>query len=123
MMLEMPYRWKRMGDEDAAASPAAGPAAPSEDLYAAASEHVRRIQNLYAELLSAVDQYEEWLRAEVRAEQAKPEPDSAKIQALNPQIKYLAELSEGLEGPAHDGLVRVSDRAVRIKHWQDGVFI
>ncbi len=70
-----------------------------------------------------IDRYRAWLRAEVDREQAKPRPDAIKLQALGPQLKYLLELSSALEGPAHDGLVRVSDRVVRIRHWQEGVFI
>ena len=73
--------------------------------------------------MAAVDRYRTWLEAEAATEQAKSNSDAAKLQALSPQLKYLAELSAALEGPAHDGLVRVSDRAVRIRHWQEGMFI
>lgn len=135
-VLEMPYRWRRMGDEDAAATaagvpataapapaPAAAAAPPSGDLFAAARARAAEIQAAYGGLMAAVDRYRAWLQAEVAAEQAKPEPDRIKLQALGPQVKYLAELSAALEGPTHDALVRVSDRVVRIRHWQEGVFI
>ncbi len=52
-----------------------------------------------------------------------PAPDPAKLQALGPQVTYLRELTAAREGPAHDGLVRVADRVVRIRHCQEGSFI
>ena len=138
-VLELPYRWKRMGDEDPAARLAgsaglrarpfaqAGTEARATsldaDLFATAQAHTAEIQATYGALLAAIDRYRAWLQAEMAAEQAKPEPDRTKLQALKPQLTYLAELSAALEGPAHDGLVRVSDRAVRIRHWQEGIFI
>ena len=131
-VLEMPYRWKRMADEDVGtvgrpSQPPAGgtlaPAAPEADLFAIAQRHTRQIQAAYQELLATVDRYRAWLLAEIAAEEAKSERDHIKLQALAPQLKYLDQLTAALEGPAHDGLVRVSDRAVRIRHWQEGVFI
>jgi hypothetical protein len=133
-VLEMPYRWKRMGDEDSALGarasrplPGAGetPALPGRepDLFAVSQAHTAEIQAAYEQLMAAVDRYRAWLEAEATAEQAKSNPDAAKLQALSPQLKYLDELSAALEGPTHDGLVRVSDRAVRIRHWQEGVFV
>lgn len=141
-LLEMPYRWKRMPDEDTPPGSAGVPPAPTvgarlaspsgvppplpgggDDLFAIAQAHTSEIQGAYQALMEAIDRYRAWLLAEAVAEQAKASPDDTKIQALTPQLKYLAELSEALEGPAHDGLVRVSDRAVRIRHWQEGVFV
>ena len=138
-LLEMPYRWRRMGDEEAGPTPptrqglqysALPPqgkgeqdAGPSPDLHAVAQAHVAEIQGAYGALMGAVDRYRAWLAAELAAEQAKPAPEHEKVQALSPQLKYLTELAETLEGPGHDGLVRVSDRAVRIRHWQEGIFI
>ena len=129
-VLEMPYRWKRMLDEDDRPHPLApspregeGLGVRGRDPFAIAQAHTSEIQGAYQALMDAIDRYRAWLQSEAAAEQAKPAPDDTKIQALNPQLKYLAELAEALEGPAHDGLVRVSDRAVRIRHWQEGVFI
>jgi hypothetical protein len=126
-LLEMPYRWKRMdqfsskasgSDEERAIVGAAG-----EGTFEAATALVRRIENEYMELMQGIDAYRSWLEAEVAAENSRADPDDAKLQALAPQLRYLAELQAEMEGRAHDGLVRVADRVVRIKHWQDGVFI
>jgi len=140
-VLEMPYRWKRMdsvvnGKSRSGASkaetgfdnraeqgaPPAG-AASVEDAYSAASGLVSNIESAYVELMASIDSYRVWLEAKIAEEREKTEPDSSKLQALNPQLRYLTVLQEALEGLAHDGLVRVADRVVRIKHWQDGVFI
>ncbi len=120
-VIELPFRWRRMPDEDE--TRAESPAVPSADVYAIAQQHVGEIHAAYGQLMERLDRYRAWLQAEVDAEHAKTEPDAVKLQALGPQIKYLQELSSALEGPAHDGLVRVSDRVVRIRHWQEGVFI
>lgn len=126
-LLEMPYRWKRMQNLDEARAPerlAAAPTAPGDGpLFAIAEKHTHGIQDAYTLLLERLEAYRAWLQAETAAEQAKASPDNSKLQALSPQLKYLAELFEALEGPAHDGLVRVSDRTIRIRHWEDGVFI
>lgn len=137
-VLELPFRWRRMGDEDDPAprdlpSPLEGePGCPpagggvrgnSGDPYATAQSHVATIQDNYTALMASLDAYRTWLQTEVAAEQGRSQPDATKLQALNPQLKYLDELAAALEGPAHDGLVRVSDRVVRIRHWQDGTFI
>lgn len=169
-LLEMPYRWKRMPDEDPGWVSAVGgrvsgvedrdtetqvpapeahhpaldaqhlapstqhptpdtrppvsrPSSPDPDLYTVARQHTAEIQDVYGQLLDAVTRYRYWIQSEVDTERAKPQPDNAKLQALNPQVTYLNELARVLEGPAHDGLVRVSDRVVRIRHWQEGVFI
>ncbi len=131
-VLEMPYRWKRMPDvsgnsgdgesEDQGKNSTLGPIA-GEGPFEAALTLVRRIEHDYLELMRAVDAYRSWLEAELEAENGKLERDEAKLQALAPQLRYLSELQDELEGRAHDGLVRVSDRVVRIKHWQDGEFI
>lgn len=126
-VVEMPYRWKRMPDEDPfrrAPQPRTAPApVPDIDLYSEAGANVRAVQDAYTQLLEQVERYRQWVQAAVTTEQAKPSPDGAKLQALGPQLKYLTELTDALDGPTHDALIRVSDRVIRIKHWQDGVFI
>jgi D-proline reductase (dithiol) PrdB len=125
-VVELPYRWRRMPDVDEDAPPPpteAKPDQPDEDLHAAARRHVEDIQATYEALMEAVDRYRRWLEATIAAERAKPLPDAVKLQAFLPQLRYLDELQAALETSAHDGLVRVSDRVVRIRHWEDGTFI
>lgn len=126
-VVEMPYRWKRMPDEDATRlAPRTLPKPPpptQTDLYSAAEAQVRAVQDAYTQLLEQVERYRAWVQAVVAEEQAKPAPDHAKLQSLGPQLKYLTELTDALDGPTHDALIRVSDRVIRIKHWQDGAFI
>jgi hypothetical protein len=125
-MVELPYRWRRMPDVDEDAPLSATEASldlPDEDLYASARRQVEDIQATYGAMMEAVDRYRGWLDATIAAERAKPTPDGVKLQAFLPQRRYLDELQAALETSAHDGLVRVSDRVVRIKHWEDGAFI
>lgn len=139
-VLDMPYRWKRMETFMGEISPASGRDAaqatadaidqpeltsrsPDEDFYGSARDLVEAIEQEYVELMRSIDSYRQWLEDRISEERNKPEPDSVKLQALAPQLTYLAELQRALESGVHDGLVRVSDRVIRIRHWQDGVFI
>lgn len=135
-VLEMPYRWRRMPDVDSGAdapvdvaasqsSPAAaGENSPAtEDVYGEALAQTRAIGAAFDTLVERIAGYRAWLEARVAAEKALPHPDLLKLQALGPQLTYLEELSAAIDRPAHDALVRVSDRVVRIRHWQEGVFL
>jgi hypothetical protein len=99
------------------------PAVPDERPYESARAYVDEIERSYSALMTEIDLYRGWLEEVVAAEQAGPDPDDRKLQALRPQLRYLAELQQSLEGATHEGLVRVADRVVRIRHWQDAVFI
>ncbi len=126
-LLEMPYRWRRMPDEDpqrpTLERPPVAAVVATEEVYPRARAMTGAIESAYSELMQHVDAYREWLQAELTEEQQREEPDRVKIEALRPQLRYVEELAASLEGPAHDGLVRVSDRVVRIRHWEEGVFI
>lgn len=152
-VLELPYRWKRMGDEDVAGARSAavradetpgtsdrawrgedisetrasvsegGPLDGKGGVYARARAHVEDIQRRYAELMEELDDYRSFLEALGAEERSRERPDDIKLQAINPQLTYINELQRALEGPAHDGLVRVTDRVVRIRHWEEGVFL
>lgn len=136
-VLEMPYRWRRVPDRDVEveahaeadgadrpSGPAAAPhSSPGEDVYAEAVAHTRAIGAAFDTLVERIADYRTWIDAQVAAEKSTRIPDPLKLQALGPQLTYLAELSAAIDGPAHDALVRVSDRVVRIRHWQEGVFL
>src|SRR5215217_1742627 len=104
-VLEMPYRWKRMADQDTPPGSAGVPPAPAvgarlaspfgvppalpggtPDLFAVAQAHTSEIQGAYQALMDAIDRYRAWLQAEAAGEQAKPATDDTKIQALSPQL-------------------------------------
>lgn len=73
--------------------------------------------------MEAVDVYRSFLEVVSAEERSRARPDETKLQAINPQLTHLDELQRALEGPAHDGLVRVADRVVRLRHWEEGVFL
>lgn len=136
-VLEMPYRWRRMPDVDrdilvdadaaerrSSDCPTTTPqSSATDDVYTDAHAHTRAIGAAFDTLVERIAAYRTWVEAQVAAEKSAPQPDSAKLQALGPQLTYLQELSAAIDGPAHDALVRVSDRVVRIRHWQEGVFL
>jgi D-proline reductase (dithiol) PrdB len=126
IVYEMPYRWRRMPDIDVERVSSSAEGLPAESgtvSYRIARGHIEELESRYVALMDALDGYKAWLERAVAGERRKPDPDAAKIQALVPQLRYVAELQSALEGPAHDGLVRVSDRVIRIAHWERGEFL
>jgi hypothetical protein len=126
IVYEMPYRWRRMPDvdvEQVVSSVEEAPPADGAVSYGIAREHVGELESRYVALMEALDGNRTWLEQAVTVERTRPDPDEAKLQALVPQLRYVAELQAALEGPAHDGLVGVADRVIRIAHWERGEFL
>lgn len=92
-------------------------------LYARCKRKVSAIQAAYDGLLAAVDDYVAALTEEAEAESAAPAPDPNKLLALDMQRNGANRLRATLENQALDDLIRFSDRVIRIKHWEDGVFL
>ncbi|MDB4895114.1 MAG: hypothetical protein JWN15_1376 [Firmicutes bacterium] len=95
----------------------------AEGLYRTCKARVAEIQTTYDDLLRQLDDYLAFVEGEVQAEQVKPEPDRNKLMALQSQLKGPARMREDLESVILDDLIRFADRVIRIKHWEDGVFL
>lgn len=91
--------------------------------YDECKRHVETIQARYDDLLDAIAAYREHLDRISAAERAKESPDETFFIALRMQVKGTARLQELLETDALDELIRFADRVIRIKHWEDGVFV
>lgn len=95
----------------------------SGGLYANCRSKVEAVQQAYDDLLRSLDDYVEFLDGEVAAEEAKSDPDKQKLIALSMQRKGANLTRENLETRTLDDLIRFSDRVIRIKHWEDGLFL
>lgn len=93
------------------------------ELYDETRQRVERIEELYDTLCREVEEHRDWARGLVEAEKAKPEPDAKYISAVGVQAKFSDRLLTVLEEPAFDELIHFADRVIRIKHYEDGVFI
>lgn len=92
-------------------------------VYAAARQRVDAIQGAYDGLLAALDQYVGFLEEQIRAEESAAVPDKNKLLALTMQRGGASRMRENLETTALDDLIRFADRVIRLKHWEDGVFL
>lgn len=92
-------------------------------LYDETRERVARIEDLYDQLCREVEAHRDWARGLVDAEKASDDPDAKYISAVGVQARFSDRLLTVLEEPAFDELVHFTDRVIRIKHYEDGVFI
>lgn len=92
-------------------------------LYDDAKARVDRVQERYEALVDEVEGYRDWVAAQLEAERAKPEPDGKFLSAMGTQAGFSGKLLDVLEEQAFFELLHFADRVIRIKHWEDGVFI
>ncbi|HEV3472853.1 MAG TPA: hypothetical protein VG408_06555 [Actinomycetota bacterium] len=92
-------------------------------LYEEAKGRVERVHSLYDALVDEVESYRSWVDELLDVERGKPEPDAKFLSAVGVQSRFAARLQRVLEEEAFDELVHFADRVIRIKHYEDGVFI
>lgn len=94
-----------------------------EGVYASCKARVGAIQDAYDQLVAAVEAYRDHLKA--LSATADPNDDSDKqfLTVANLQRATDEGLLATLDSEVHDDLVRLSDRVIRFKHWEDGVFL
>jgi hypothetical protein len=92
-------------------------------LYEEAKSRVQRMQDVYDALVDEVESYREWVDGLLEEERAKSNPDPKFLSAVGVQSRYAASFQRVLDEDAFDELVHFADRVIRIKHFEDGVFI
>lgn len=95
----------------------------AEGLYATCKGKVNTINVAYDELCRSLDEYIDFLKAQAQAEETDANPDKNKIIALTMQMKGAARMRDTVESAVLDDMIRFSDRVIRIKHWEDGIFL
>ncbi len=92
-------------------------------VFDACKASVQAIQEAYDALVDATEAYRTLL-ADLSA-QADPsdEADQHFLVVANLQGNTAKGLLATLDTDVHDDLIRLSDRVIRFKHWEDGVFI
>lgn len=92
-------------------------------VYAACKAKVQGIQDAYDVLVDAVEDYKKLLDQLI----AESEPDSESGKHLRVVANLQRNTSNGLlntlDTDLHDDLIRLSDRVIRFKHWEDGKFV
>lgn len=92
-------------------------------LYEDAKQRVDRIHDVYDSLVDEVEGYHDWLVKQLDSATADPEVDPKFLSAMGVQRRFVESFLRVLEEDAFDEFVHFADRVIRIKHYEDGVFI
>jgi hypothetical protein len=92
-------------------------------VYAACKAQVRAIEEAYDTLVEAVEQYKTLLTTLIDGANQEDEQDRHLLVVANLQRNTANGLLNTLDTDLHDDLIRLSDRVIRFKHWEDGIFI
>ena len=97
--------------------------ATQQGVYAACKAKVQAIQEAYDALVAAVEDYQGLLATLIEASDPEGESEKHLLVVARLQQNTTKGLMGTLESDLHDDLIRLSDRVIRFKHWEDGVFV
>lgn len=92
-------------------------------VYEACKAKVKAIQDAYDALVDATEDYKTLLSAIVAECDPNDDNDKHLLVVANLQRNTVNGLIGTLDTELHDDLTRLSDRVIRFKHWEDGIFI
>ena len=92
-------------------------------LYVACKAKVLAIQEAYDEFVNSVEEYKALLTRLIEDSDPNDADDKHLLVVANLQRNTTNGLINTLDTDVHDDLTRLSDRVIRFKHWEDGLFI
>ena len=92
-------------------------------VYAICKAKVKAIQDAYDALVDATEDYKALLTTMIDECDPNDENDKHLLVVANLQRNTVNGLIGTLDTDLHDDLTRLSDRVIRFKHWEDGIFI
>lgn len=92
-------------------------------VYAACKAKVQAIEAAYDQLTDAIEEYLRALAGLIAQADPTDEQEQHLLVTANLQKNTTNGLMNTLENDLHDDLIRLSDRVIRFKHWEDGVFV
>ena len=92
-------------------------------IYDTCKAKVRTIQEAYDALVDAVEDYKVLLTGLIDEADPNEEYDKHLLVVANLQRNTTNGLLGTLDTDLHDDLTRLSDRVIRFKHLEDGIFI
>jgi hypothetical protein len=92
-------------------------------IYDTCKAKVRTIQEAYDALIDAVEDYKVLLTELIDEADPNEEYDKHLLVVANLQRNTTNGLLGTLDTDLHDDLTRLSDRVIRFKHLEDGIFI
>ncbi len=97
--------------------------ARKQGVYDACKARVIAIQEAYDAFVNATEEYKALLTTLIEECNPDNEDDKHLLVVANLQRNTVNGLINTLDTDVHDDLTRLSDRVIRFKHWEDGVFI
>ena len=97
--------------------------AEKKAVYAVCKAKVRTIEETYDALVDAIEEYKALLTTLIDEANAEDEQEKHLLVVANLQRNTAKGLLSTLDTDLHDDLIRLSDRVIRFKHWEDGIFI
>ena len=94
-----------------------------KEVYKACKAKVHTIQEAYDALVDAVEDYKTLLTTLINEANPDNEHDKHLLVVANLQRNTTNGLLGTLDTELHDDLTRLSDRVIRFKHLEDGIFI
>jgi chromosome condensin MukBEF MukE localization factor len=94
-----------------------------EGIYDACKAKVLTIQEAYDEFVNSVEEYKALLTRLIEDSDPNDEQDKHVLVVANLQRNTTNGLINTLDTDIHDDLTRLSDRVIRFKHWEDGLFV
>lgn len=94
-----------------------------QGVYDACKAKVLAIQETYDEFVNAVEEYKALLTKLIEESDPNDADDKHLLVVANLQRNTTNGLINTLDTDIHDDLTRLSDRVIRFKHWEDGLFV
>ena len=94
-----------------------------DGVYDACKAKVLAIQEAYDEFVNAVEAYKALLSSLIEESDPDDADDQHLLVVANLQRNNSNGLINTLDTDIHDDLTRLSDRVIRFKHWEDGLFV
>ncbi len=94
-----------------------------KDVYITCKAKVRAIQEAYDAFVDATEEYKALLTTLIEESDPNDESEKHLIVVANLQRNTTNGLIGTLDTDVHDDLTRLSDRVIRFKHWEDGMFV
>jgi predicted RNA-binding protein with PUA domain len=94
-----------------------------QGVYDTCKAKVVDIQEAYDEFVNAIEDYKDLLTKLIEECDSNDEQDKHLLVVANLQRNTTNGLIDTLDTDIHDDLTRLSDRVIRFKHWEDGLFV
>ncbi len=94
-----------------------------QGIYVACKAKVLAIQEAYDEFVNSVEEYKALLTRLIEDSDPNEADEKHLLVVANLQRNTTNGLINTLDTDIHDDLTRLSDRVIRFKHWEDGLFV